>query len=204
MCVAALLGGCGKPNQANIALRKQIQDLQQELAGVRQAREADQARLRGLEARATTVPTLPQEQLDRLVTTHGLQIGRLSGGADLDPAKSGDEGLKVYVVPIDIEGDPIKAAGEFTVEAFDLSDPANPLIGRWTFDGRQKELWYSELMLYNFVLPCPWQHRVPGDEKLTVRVTFVDELTQRQFTAQKVVPVRPPPAPATGAAADVD
>src|SRR5712671_1947141 len=88
---------CGSPNSANIALRKQNQDLQEQIATLTRAREADAATIQSLQARVGTVPTLPQERLEKLFTTHGIKLGRLTGGADLDRNKPGDEGIKVYV-----------------------------------------------------------------------------------------------------------
>jgi hypothetical protein len=44
------------------------------------------------------------------------------------------------------------------------------------------------------VLKCPWQGKAPGHDELTVKVTFTDELTGREFTEQKVVRVKLPPA----------
>ena len=81
--------GCAKPDKANIALRKQIQDLESQISNLRRQHEGDVATIRALQAQGTTVPTLPQERLDRLYTTHGLRIGRLTGGAKSDPALSG-------------------------------------------------------------------------------------------------------------------
>src|SRR5258706_13668578 len=86
---------CGSPNSANIILRKQNQDLQEQIATLTRAREADAATIRGLQERIGTVPTLSQERLEKLFTTHGIKLGRLTGGADLDLNKPGDEGIKV-------------------------------------------------------------------------------------------------------------
>jgi hypothetical protein len=134
---------------------------------------------------------LPQERLEKLFTTHGLKLGRLTGGADLDPAKPGDEGIKVYVTPTDETGEPIKAAGSFVVEAFDLAAKP-PEIGKWTFDlDATRKSWNGALMSHHYVLICPWQ-TPPGHEEITIKVTFHDELTGREFHAQQVVKIHPP------------
>ena len=112
--------------------------------------------------------------------------------------------MKVYIAPIDNEGQPIKMSGSFSVEAFDLADTASPLIGTWTFavDSVRKK-WRGSFLDYNYVLDCPWQSRVPTHEELTLKITFVDELTQAPFKIQTVVKVKlptmqPTTAPATG------
>lgn len=198
---AALLlavAGCGSPNVASIEVRKQNQDLREQVESLTRAHEADAATIRSLQDRVGTIPTLPQERLNKLFTTHGLTLGRLTGGADLDHAKPGDEGLKVYATPTDDEGQALKAAGSFVIEAFDLA--ANPpAIGKWTFDvDAARKSWVGALMSHQYVLTCPWQTR-PGHDDITVKVTFRDELTGREFTAQKAVKVERPSPPASTA-----
>ncbi len=127
---------------------------------------------------------LGPERLDQLVTTHGIKIGALTGGDNPDSTQAADTQLKVYVVPIDGDGTPIKAAGSFIVEVFDLGDPKFPLIGTWKFDeAHSKDLFYSQLGLYTYVLTCPWQ-KIPMHPNLTVRVKFDDALTGREFAGQ--------------------
>ncbi len=187
--MVVLLTGCGRPSAANIELRRQNQELRDQLDALERQREADLATIRLLEGSRETLPTLPQERLDRLFTTHSLRFGRLTGGARLNRDASVDDALKVYVVPLDAARDELKAAGSFTVEAFDLAQPESPLVGRWTFDTEEaKKHWYGDALLYEYVLPCPLE-RAPAHEELTLRVTFVDELTQRTFEAQKIVRV---------------
>ena len=155
------------------------------------------ATIQALQQNRPTAPSLPEQRLEKLFTTHGITLGRLTGGDDWDSAKPGDDGLKIYAVPTDDQNTPFKAAGSFKIEAFDLGDPAKPLIGTWTFDTTQtRELFFSHAMLYTYVLTCPWQ-TVPAHNDLTIKVTFQDELTGREFTVQKEVRVNPPPAAPT-------
>src|SRR4051794_17481142 len=78
------LTGCGSPNVASIEVRKQNQSLRDEVDTLKRAREADAATNKSLQEKVGTVPTLPQDRLEKLFTTHGLALGRLTGGADLD------------------------------------------------------------------------------------------------------------------------
>src|SRR5688572_21382972 len=96
-----LSSGCGGPNQASIKVRKENQDLRHKVAELERREKGHLAQIRALASKATTVPSLPNERLDTLFTTHGLRFGRLTGGADLDPKQPGDDGLKIYVVPTD-------------------------------------------------------------------------------------------------------
>jgi hypothetical protein len=194
-CAAPLLGGCflvKKPNKANIELRKQNQEQQTRIEDLERQHEADAARIHGFEKKVGTLPTLPQDRLDKLFTTHDLKLGKLTGGADLDPSKPGQEGLKVHATPIDQSGDPLKAAGSFTVEAVDVSGAQPALVGKWTFDaGAAGQAWTSVLNRYEYVLTCPWQ-APPAGSSLHLSVTFVDELTQGSFTKTIDVTVEPP------------
>jgi hypothetical protein len=197
---ALVLSGCGSPNVASIEVRKQNQELREEVDSLKRAREADAATIKALQEKVGTVPTLPQERLGKLFTVHGLKLGRLTAGADLDRDKPGDEGLKVYATPTDDEGDPLKAAGSFTVEAFDLAD-GGAAVGRWTYDvDATRKAWNGSALSRQYVLTAPWQ-QPPKHDELTVKVTFRDELTGREFHEQKVVKVHIPPqgAPSTTA-----
>jgi hypothetical protein len=195
---AMLAAGCGSPNSANIVVRKQNQDLQDKIDSLTRTHEADQAELKGLKDRIGTLPTLPDDRLARLFTTHGLSLGKLTGGADLDRDKPGDEGFKVYVTPTDDEGDTLKAAGSFVIEAFDLASKL-PERGKWTFDTEQaRKCWNGSFLSHQYVLTCPWQSPIRHEE-LTIKVTFRDELTGREFHTQKVIKIKLPPTTAPSA-----
>jgi hypothetical protein len=186
------LPGCSSPSKVNIDLRKQNQKLEEELKHARQQETADGRVIAGLRDRQGTLATLPTNRLAELFTTHGLEFTRLTGGADLDPSRPGDEGLAIYVVPTDQTGQMLKAAGTFDIEAFDLANPAEPLVGRWHFNVHQsKNAWNGLSLIYCYSLICPWQ-KLPTHEDLTVKVTFLDELTQTPFSAQKIIHVTLP------------
>jgi hypothetical protein len=197
LCASAvpfcLFTGCAKPSNANIALRKQVQDQESQIVDLQRQRAGDLATIRALQSQATTVPTLPQERLEQLYTTHGLRIGRLTGGAKTDPALPADDVLKVYAVPLDQKGDLLKAAGSFLIDAYDLSLPPNDNhLGRWEIGAVEAEKsWFGNVMMYGYTLTLPWQHP-PAGGRVTVRVTFTDALTGRQFTEQQDVEVTPP------------
>jgi hypothetical protein len=197
------LSGCkllfGSPSKANIELRKENQQLAGQINQLKIQHEADAATITGLTQRVGTVPTLAPARLDKLFTVHSVRLQRLTGGADLDPDKPGQEGLKVYVGLLDQYGDEIKSAGSFVVEAFDLAEPQAARLGRWEFPVEQaQQNWHSFLTRYEYVLTCPWQ-TAPRHPDVTVHVQFNDELTGRQFSAQSLVKVEVPPSaqPAT-------
>lgn len=189
--VAAAVGaGCGKPNAANITLRKQNADLRERVDELERRHQADLASLRAREG-ATTVPSLSSQRLEQLFTAHGIRFGRLTGPADWDAKSPGDDGLKVYITPFDNAGQQLKAAGAIVVEAFDLSRGEGARIGRWEFPLQDAARnWFGQAMLYGYVLQCPWQQR-PEHPDITIKASFTDALTGRIFTEQQVVKVSP-------------
>src|SRR3954468_11868228 len=130
---ASTLSGCSSPNVASIKVRRENQELRTKVAELERREQAHLAQIRAMESKSTTVPSLPNERIETLFTTHGLRFGRLTGAADLDPKQPGDDGLKIYVVPTDGQGQPIKAAGSFVVECFDLAKGENARVGHWEY-----------------------------------------------------------------------
>ena len=178
-----LPAGCTTPNKANIELRKQNADLRSQIETLKRQHEGDVASLKVAERTpGTTVPVLPPDRIASLFTVDGLQLGSLTGADPDNPST-----IKVYAVPIDAAGDVLKAAGSFSVDAFDLAAKNDNRIGHWDFavDQAAKD-WYGKAMLYTYVLDCPLT-RPPQHEDITLRVTFTDALTQRAFTVQKIV-----------------
>jgi hypothetical protein len=179
--------GCAsKPSAVNIELRKQNQALLDRIRLLEARSQQDQATIRVLESRMPTVPVLPEERIRQLFTPVDLKIGRLTGWATLNENGQSREGLKVYVVPLDTDGDELRSAGAFQVEAFDLTKP-NPRVGRWDFGPEEaRALWHGSGLLYEYVLPCPFESSVDSSE-LTLRITFTDLLTQRVIVKQSVI-----------------
>src|SRR5690242_15947033 len=87
--VSFLQFGCGGPSAANIELRKQLQAKESQLDDLKRQHDADVATIHAFEQRQQSsgaiVPALPAERLEKLFTTHGISLGRLTGSADLDP-----------------------------------------------------------------------------------------------------------------------
>jgi len=189
-CVS--LFGCRGPDPANIELRKHNQVLAAQVKSLTQQHDGDLRVIAGLRERNGSIPTLPTTRLAELFTTHSIEFTRLTGGADLDPNKPGDEGLAIYVVPNDQYDQMLKAAGTFDIEAFDLAEPSKQEIGKWHFDLQQsRDAWNGWALAYAYGLICPWQ-TVPRHADITVRVTFFDELTQTPFVAQRIIHVNLP------------
>jgi hypothetical protein len=194
-----VFSGCSTPNKANITLRKQNQDLREELEAAGRTHAGDLATIASLRGSAgiTTTQSLAEAQIEKLFTTHGLKLGKLTGGARTRADLPYDDAIKVYAVPTDEGGDELKAAGSFVVSAFDLADAEHPLIGQWEFGADEvRKLWYGDGLLYNYVLTAPLP-RAPKHDELTIRVAFTDSLTGRKFEAERKARITLANAPAT-------
>jgi outer membrane murein-binding lipoprotein Lpp len=190
---AVSLAGCGGPNQANIQLRKDKQQLSAQVDQLNRQHAADTATIQALQA-TNAVQTLPDNRLSELYTVAGLRLGKLTGGFHPDPNAVGDTMLKVYVVPTDQDGDPIKAAGAFHIELFDLAQAKDNRIGTWDFNVQAAHAnWYSQVFMYTYVFSCPWQ-TPPANSSLLARITYTDALTGRVFTVDRDITVQLPPA----------
>src|SRR5437764_9151561 len=117
IAASALLSGCYHPSEANVQLRKDKQQLEAQMAELQQQLAAAKARIGGLEQEKGTLPTLPQDRLDKLVTVQGIKLGRLTGGDPANTANAPDEGLKIYLTPVDETGDAQKDTGAVEVNA---------------------------------------------------------------------------------------
>jgi len=137
---------------------------------------------------------LPPSWREHIFYPERLLIDGLSGGEDYD-GQPGDDGVTVYLKPLDKAGDIVKVAGDIRIQLFDLANPPRRnLIGEYNFGVDEVgKFWHGKLMTYHYTLKCPWRHGPPEHREITIRATFVDYLTKRVMTAQTTCTVRPPP-----------
>jgi hypothetical protein len=178
----AFLPGCSsRPDQANILLRKENQS-QRENSGLNAQIIATQAHSNSI------VPQLPESELEKLFTVHALKLGSMTGGYNAS-GSGPDQMLQVFAVPMDEQGQPLKAAGSFKIELFDLSEPDTHL-GTWNFSTEEaRQDWFGQAFQYTYEFNCPWQ-TPPQHADLLVKVTFTDELTGRVFWVSQNVTVK--------------
>jgi len=151
-----------------------------------------------------TLQGLGEKRLGQLYTVRRIRLGASTGGADTD-GEPGDDAVKVVIEPIDQHGSVIKAAGSVKVQVFDLAAPeAKNLLAESRDDPNTvTDHWVGGFMGGYFTFTCPLP-ATPDHSELTVRVEFVEYLTGKTFTAQKVVkialPAKPETQPATAPA----
>jgi len=143
-----------------------------------------------LRAQLQTARGISDADYSLLILPEKIAIDSLTGGESYDRIP-GDDGVTVYVRPIDKDGDTIKCAGDVVIELFDLQQTGSQKLGRYEFAAKDMAgLWHGKLMTSHFTLKCPWQTGPPAHEEITVRATFTEHLTRRALTAQTVCKVR--------------
>jgi len=152
-------------------------------------------RVTRLEEQVKDLQKLGDKRLEKLYTVKEITLGTHTGGVNLD-GKPGDDAIKVFLEPIDQHGSTIKASGDVTVQLYDLAAPEGEnLIGeaRFGIDEVAKK-WYSGFLTYHYSFTCRWKSRPPAHDQVTVRVVFLDYLTGKSFTAQKLCKIALPPS----------
>jgi hypothetical protein len=101
-----------------------------------------------------------------------VQLGRGTGGIDEDRIP-GDEGIQVVLVPRDIDGSPIKAAGNLKVIAAEITPEGLKVpLSTWDVSALQlRRSWRSGLLSTGYFVSLPWQ-KVPATEKLRIVAQF--------------------------------
>jgi outer membrane murein-binding lipoprotein Lpp len=193
LVAAVLLAGCNGPTTAERfrQLDQQVRDLNDQVDKLAKEGAAKDAMIEAQRKQITTLQHLGEKRLDRLPHVERIELDRLTGGANYD-GKPGDDGVTVYLQPIDQDGHVIKAAGEIRIQLFDLANPdGRRLIGEYRLDvDHTREAWQGRLMTYHYTVKCPWRAGPPAHDEITVRVEFLDYLTGKTFRTQKLVKVR--------------
>lgn len=189
-CLTLLTAGC--ENNAELDLRRQVGTLSEQVAEQDRLIDSQRSAITKLNRQLQQARGLTDDDLKRIFYPEKIVIDDLSGGDDYD-GKPGDDGVTVYLQPIDRDGDAVKVAGDIRIELYDLQNPSGQkLIGEYVFPlDEVSRLWYGKLSTYHYTLRCPWKSGPPRHEDITIRATFVDFLTQRVMTTQVVRTITP-------------
>ncbi len=191
-----LATGCDSvPSEKFRQVQRENQAAQEKVRQLEGLVADEQKSVRNLQEQLTNARGMDPALMAQLATPSRLQIESMSGGYDTD-RKAGDDGIVLYVQPVDGDNDPIKAAGSFRVTLLDLSDPLQPkVISPYEFDvPTTRKLWYGRLMTNHYTIRCPWPPTgIPKTEKITAVIEFKDLLGGRILTAQQTFNVTLPP-----------
>jgi hypothetical protein len=188
--------GCAPPDPQLRVLRQKVDQLEVENDRLETGLLARGADVADLEAQVAKLLELGPARLEKLFVVDRIELVSRTGGADYD-GQMGDDGVTVYLRPLDADGDVLKAAGEITVELLDTNDPGSPRsLGLYVHNDPEqlRRLWYGGFLTNHYTIKCPWDPAIgpPANREVTVKATFYDFLTGRRFTATKVVEVALP------------
>lgn len=188
LSVGCQSGGATDLNRENGRLKEQVADRDRQIV-------TRDATIQGLNEQLRVARAIKPDDLRKIFYPETISIERLTGGYN-DDGKQGDDGIVVYVQPVDRDGDALKVAGDIRVELFDLEASGDRLVGTTVVPvDKVAALWYGKFNTYHYTIKCPWSAGAPKHSEITVRVTFVDFLTQRVMTNQVVCKVALPVAP---------
>ena len=187
---AALGGGCdgtaqeiSRLRQRNAAQERRINVLERDLVSL-------QEELKTRKAQVDRLQRLGVRRLEMLNRPVRIEIDRMTGGYD-DDGRPGDDGVIVYLRPVDATGDVVKATGEVEIQLWDLEGRADELLlGQYMFEPQHAlKNWYGRFLTHHYSLKCPWREEPPPNPEVTVKVRFVDYVTGEVLTAQAVCEV---------------
>ena len=192
LLLALSTAGCVSPTE--LQLRREIADLRDQVSAQDNKLAAQSAAIDGLNRQLAAARGISEDDLKKLFYPERLTIDSLSGGADYDD-QPGDDGVTVFLRPIDREGDVVKVPGDITIQLYDLAaPPGRNLIGEYKIPVEQvAKLWHGKLMTNHYTIKCPWPHGAPEHTEITIRALFVDYLTKRVVSAQTTCQVELPP-----------
>ncbi len=183
------LSGCVSNETAK--LRERIGELTDSVKAKDSQLVAKQAAIDELHRQLDVARKINEDDLKKLFYPKELEIDKMTGGEDYDN-KPGDDGVTVYVRPIDQHGDIIKIPGDLTIQLYDLAAPqGRNFLGEYKIPvDKIGDLWHGKFLTQHYTIKCPWLHGPPEHDEVTVRVVFVDYLTKRTVSAQATCKVK--------------
>ncbi len=184
--VAAACCGCVTQDQLDAEILTRNRALE-EARKLREELHQARTRLAEREEQVENLLALGDKRLEKLYLVQRVRLGSATGGINLDGGPA-HEGVKVFLEPIDQHGSVIKAPGEVRIQLYDLAAPAKEnLLGEYRFGlDETARHWSSGFIAYHYSFTCRWKSAPPKHEQVTVRVEFLDYLTGRKHTAQKL------------------
>ncbi len=191
MLILSLSSGCANRADKLIACENRITKLEQqneqltrELAKCHQQLQSQKRQIRSLQG-------FSADKLKYMIKLERIRFARLTGGYDSNH-DGYDDGVVVYLQPVDTDGHIVKVAGSVSVRLFSLCDKPE-VIGQVTVPPSElQKHWSGTLWTNHYTIKCPFKTLPPTNE-VTVRVEFIEFLTGKTFIAQKRVTVKIPP-----------
>jgi hypothetical protein len=185
-----LVGACRSPEQwarqvrTNDELTRRVAELEREAA-------ACQAKLQSSEGSAARLVEMGSDRPVDLFAPVRVEIDKLTGGDNYDGAP-GDDGVTVYLQPLDSDGNVVKVPGRIRVQLLDNTDLSQPRVIQvceYSDPADLRKSWHGRFLTNHYTLKCafPPDAQLPASGELLATVSFVDYLTGRELSAHKIV-----------------
>ena len=109
----------------------------------------------------------------------------------------GDDGIVLYVQPIDRDQHVVKAPGTLTVKLFDPLNPEGHVeYASYHWDWPHlRDKWYGGLMTNHFTVRCAWRgNDLPAHDEIIAHVVFTELITGKSLTTTAAYKITFPPA----------
>ena len=190
LCLLLVLaGGCEDVLRSDNSMRTELSELRTESAQLQQQNIEQREQIDKLQERMTQLRGFDEGRLEHLVRAEKIEFGRFSRAYDDD--KDGvDDGVVIYLLVRDQQGDVIKAAGEVEIEVWDLAaEEGEQQLGQWRFDFETLgKYWLSGALADHYKFKSAWQAgKKPTHANLTVKLVFKDALEGKVFEVNKLI-----------------
>lgn len=188
----------GPPDDRLRTCQQKVDALTQETAQLEQELLARDGRIAQLRQQVENLQELGPDRLKAMFVVDRIELASLTGGADYD-GLPGDDGVTVYLRPLDADGHVLKAAGEIIIELLDTNLPGTPRsLGQYVCNdpAELRRLWHGRFLTDHYTIRCPWDPVIgpPTHRQVEVKATFNDFLTGKRLTTIKTVRVDLPEA----------
>jgi len=190
--VALLATGCGIGSERKAPAEIKAQQIAREKTELMRDLQQAKAENQQLAEQIKALSVFPEDKPLNPYKLQRVKITRYSNFYDKDNDGTREK-LIVYVEPIDLDGDAVKAAGTVDVQLWNLDNlNGQAMLDQWQIDPNDlRKLWYDTLVSANYRLTfdAPPELDVLA-EPLTVKVTFTDYLTGEIFRDQYAIDPR--------------
>ena len=204
LILAVLLGAAGCQNVVPApkfqAVQRELQAASEQIQLLETRASAQQETIRSLRSQIETIRDVGGDPGKILVAPVRIELASRSGAYD-DDGTVGDDGIVLYVQPIDRDHHVVKAAGTLTVKLLDPLSPRDRVeYAKYDWDWEHlRPKWYGRLMTHHFTVRCPWRAgEPPAHKEIIVHVVFTELITGKSLTATGTYEISlPPEIPAT-------
>lgn len=185
-CAVAFAAACSSDRGEFVRVAQERDALRTERDRLVRDVEGQQARLFKLQQQNDTLVRFGSNRPVDLFAPVKIELVERSGGADYD-GKPGDDGITVYLRPVDADGTAVKAPGEIRIELTDATTPGRQTpLGLYaiTDPNEIRKLWYGRFGTNHYTIKCPFaQGKVPpSGARVLINVQFLDFLSGRSLT----------------------